>query len=85
MLTQMMISRKEKSANDQTGKDETLKCKLCRECMDGNSEVKTDYIKEHYEDMKRKTDIQCEHNYCMDILGDKCSQFCFFYQKLITF
>ena len=48
--------KERKSVNDQTGKDETLKCKLCRECMDGNSEVKTHYIKEHYEDMKRKTD-----------------------------
>ena len=74
-----------KSNSDQTEKNETPKFKLCRECMDGNSEVKTHYIKEHYEVMKRKIDIQCEYSYCIKVLGDKFPEFCFFYQKLITF
>ena len=53
--------------------------------MDGNSEVRKHYKKEHYEEMEKKTDIQCEYNFCMEVLGEKCSQLCFYYQNLITF
>ena len=70
----------------QTEKEGMLNCKLCGESMDGNSEVKEHYIKEHHADMKRKnSNIQCEYNHCMDIEGGKCSQFCFFYKNCITF
>ena len=46
------------------------------EFMDGNNEVKEHLVKEHYDDKKRKKgEIQYGYNYCMDIEGDKCSQF----------
>ena len=63
-----------------------LKCTLCYESMDGNSEVQEHYVKEHHKDMKRKnSSIKCSYINCMKIEGDKCAQFCFFYKNCLTF
>ena len=82
VISEVLINENEGKAVEiikksvQTEKDETLKCKLCRECIDGNSEVKKHLLKEHYDDKKRKKgEIQCGYNYCIDIEGDKCSLF----------
>ena len=73
-------------ASVETEKEYMLKCTLCYESMNGNSEVKEHYVKEHHRDMKRKnSSIQCSYINCMTIEGDKCSQFCFFYKNCLTF
>ena len=63
-----------------------LKCTLCYDSMDGNSEEQEHYVKEHHKDIKRKnTSIKCSYINCMKIEGDKCSQFCFFYKNCLIF
>ena len=44
------------------------------------------YVKEHHKDMKRKnSSIKCLYINCMNIEGENCSQFCFFYKNCLTF
>ena len=73
-------------ASVETEKEVMLKCTLCYESMNGNSEVQEHYVTEHHRDMKRKnSSIQCSYINCMNIEGHKCSQFCFFYKNCLTF
>ena len=70
----------------ETDKRTMLKCTLCYESMDGNIEVQEHYVKEHHKDMKRKnSSIKCLYINCMNIEGENCSQFCFFYKNCLTF
>ena len=72
--------------NENSEKDQNLKCKLCHKNLAYNEETKTHYVKEHMKEIniKKTTVKECDHIYCMDI-EDKCSKYCFYYKHLIEF
>jgi hypothetical protein len=71
------------------GKDESekvLKCQLCNEVLDDNDDIKKHYIIQHMAHLKKiRGCSKCEVEYCMEIQGDSCSQFCFYYKNLLGF
>ena len=65
--------------NDENSEEENIQkklCKLCYEGIDGNTEVKEHFIKEHINNMNISNTIQdCRYGFCMDIKKDQCAQF----------
>ena len=58
-------------------------CKLCDERLEGNTEMKDHFIKEHVQDLNVLDAVNdCGYVFCMDISKEKCSKFCYFYKNL---
>ena len=58
-------------------------CKLCDEGVEGNTEMKEHFIKEHVQDLNVLDAVNdCGYVFGMEISKEKCSKFCYFYKNL---